>query len=311
MAERVRGLPLGRRIDVQIDDADAAFLEHVDAFLDRRLDVGGFGDRADADSALRFGEFGNVRRRVLHAQADPAVLDLAAAGARHVLLMQLVVEIGAVVVDQHQERDAVMRGAPDRSGAHAEIAVAQHRDGVAALLGERERRADRQAGARAQTAAAVLAQIRHAVVQRPQIERPAAAERAERDVLRIVELVAQRQRHLLHADSSAVGRLGFGRHLHLPRLLAAEAGGSFGPAPTAAAVGAIAPAIGESAWYSMLAPVCRFWSSEHAMIVAPTLPALLAWRSAPPRSTQSSARMTSASHSNLRAWLPSALNGGQ
>ena len=40
-----------------------------------------------------------------------------------------------------------------------------------------------------------------------------------------------------------------------------------------------------------------------------TLPTLLACRSAPPRSIQSSARMTSASHSSSRASLPRTLNG--
>ena len=92
----------------------------------------------------------------------------------------------------------MMRRAPDRGGAHAEIAVAEHRDGVAALVVQRQRRADRETGAGTEAAASVLAQIGHAVLQRPDVERPAAAERAERDVLRIVELIAQRGRDLLH-----------------------------------------------------------------------------------------------------------------
>ena len=69
---------------------------------------------------------------------------------------------------------------------------------MAALVVQRQRRADREAGARAQAAAAVLAQIGHAVLQWPDVERPAATERAEGDVLRIVELIAQRGRNLLH-----------------------------------------------------------------------------------------------------------------
>src|ERR1700733_122959 len=108
----------------------------------------------------------------------------------------------------------MMRRAPDRGHAHAEIAVAEHRDGVTALVMERQRRADRQAGAGAQAAAAVLAQIGHAVLQRPDIERPAAAERAEGDVLRIVELIAQRGCDLLHADSGAVRRLRLSRYFY-------------------------------------------------------------------------------------------------
>ena len=111
---------------------------------------------------------------------------------------------------------------PDRGRAHAEVAVAEHRDGVAALLLQRERGADRNAGAGAEPAAAVLAEIRHAVLQRPDVERPAAAERAEGDVLRIVELVAQRRGDVLHGERRRRCRcLGLRRHLRLPRLLAA------------------------------------------------------------------------------------------
>ena len=45
----------------------------------------------------------------------------------------------------------------------------------------------------------------------------------KRDVLRIVELIAQRGRDLLHDNGGAVARLGLGRHFRLPRILAAGA----------------------------------------------------------------------------------------
>ncbi len=80
---------------------------------------------------------------------------------------------------------------------------------------------------------------------------------------------------------------------------------------TTSVVAAIATSAAGSAWYSMLAPLCRFWSSVALTILAVTLPAVLAWRNAPPRSTQSSARMTSASHSSSRAGTGSTLNGGR
>src|SRR6266568_568370 len=72
MPERGDGLPLRRRIDMEIDHADPAFLE-------RALHVRGPGHRADPDGALRLGKLGDVRRGVLQAQPDPAVLGLAPA----------------------------------------------------------------------------------------------------------------------------------------------------------------------------------------------------------------------------------------
>src|ERR1700686_1780046 len=154
--ERRDGLPFRRRIDVEIDHADAALLEDGDALFQRRFHIGGLGHRADADRALRLGELGDVGRGVFHAQPDPAVLGLPPARARDRVLMQLVIEIGAIIVDQDQERNAMARGGPDRGRPHAEIAVAQHRDGVAALLVEPDRGADREAGSGAAAAAAVL-----------------------------------------------------------------------------------------------------------------------------------------------------------
>src|SRR6516162_399864 len=93
MAESVTGLPLRGRIDMKIDHADAALLEHVDAFCDRRPCFRGAGHRPDADGALCLGKLGDVGHRVFQPQPDPAVLDLAAAGPRDISLMQLVVEI--------------------------------------------------------------------------------------------------------------------------------------------------------------------------------------------------------------------------
>src|ERR1700719_3738177 len=94
------------------------------------------------------------------------------------------------------------RGGPDRGRAHAEIAVAQHRDGVAAMLVQPDRGADREAGPGAEPASAVLAEIGHPALDRPDLERPAAAERAEAHLLGIVEACAQRRGDLLHGDGA-------------------------------------------------------------------------------------------------------------
>src|SRR5262249_4485072 len=71
MADSIRAL--GRRIDVKVDHAHTARLEHRDPFRDRRPDLARFLHRPDADRTLRLGELGDIGRRVLHAQADPAV----------------------------------------------------------------------------------------------------------------------------------------------------------------------------------------------------------------------------------------------
>src|SRR5579883_448235 len=184
VAQRRDDGAFGRRIDMEIDDADAALLEDGNALLQRRFHVGRLQHRADADGALRLRELGDIGAWILQAQADPTVLGLAPARSRDSVLVQLIVEVGAIVVDQYQQRNAVPRRCPDRGRTHAEIAVAQHRDGVTPLIVERDSSADRQTRTRAEPAAAVLAQIGHAALDRPDVERPTAPERAEGDLVR-------------------------------------------------------------------------------------------------------------------------------
>src|SRR5262249_52769977 len=73
--------PLG--VEVQIDPRDAALLERRDAAADRVGHLLRRAHRADAERALRLGEPGDVRLRIGHALADPAVLRIAAAPLRH------------------------------------------------------------------------------------------------------------------------------------------------------------------------------------------------------------------------------------
>src|SRR5258708_7612379 len=108
------------------------------------------------------------------------------------------------------------RGGPDRGRPHAEIAVAEHRDGVAALLVEPDRGADRKPPPGAEPAAAVLAQIGHAALDRPDVERPAAAERAEAHSVGIVEARPQARGDLLHGDHAAIAALRLAGLARLP-----------------------------------------------------------------------------------------------
>ena len=132
--------------------------------------------RAKALRALRARHAGEVDVGIGNALADPAVLDRSVAHAGDALLMQFVVEEGAIVGDDDQQRNAVMRRGPKRGHAHQEIAVAADRDRQPAGAFQRERRADRDAGAAADAAAAVAAEI----VER-MAERPASAVPRQRD----------------------------------------------------------------------------------------------------------------------------------
>src|SRR5215510_11185734 len=67
MAQAVIGLPVRRRIDMEVDHADAALFEHVDTLGGRARGIRRAGHRADADGTLRLGELGNVGHRILHA----------------------------------------------------------------------------------------------------------------------------------------------------------------------------------------------------------------------------------------------------
>ena len=120
---------------------------------------------------------GEVDVRLGDALADPAVLDRAVAHARDALLMQFVVEEGSIIGDYDQQRNVVVRRGPQRGDAHQEIAVAANRDRQPAAAFERQRRADRNAGAAADAAAAVGAEIIERMVGTPSSRRSMTAKR--------------------------------------------------------------------------------------------------------------------------------------
>ena len=84
---------------------------------------------------------------------------------RYALLVELVVVEGAVVGDDEQARDAIVRGGPQRRDPHQEIAVAENpRHHPAAVL-ERERSPHDHARARADATAAVAAKVVERVLE--------------------------------------------------------------------------------------------------------------------------------------------------
>src|SRR5207249_10431288 len=92
--------------------------------------------------------------RSADALADPAVLDRARAFLCDALLVQLVVEEGAVVGDENEAGNAVMCCGPERGRSHQEIAIAHDRDRKPAAVFQRKRRAhgDTRAGTHAAAA---------------------------------------------------------------------------------------------------------------------------------------------------------------
>src|ERR1700730_3473026 len=154
------------RLDADIDDGDIAGVDFGDRLLQRRREIGRFGDRAKADGALGAAHGGEIDFGLGHALADPLVLDRAVAHARHPLLVQLVVIERTIVGEHEQQRNFVMHRGPHRGDAHQKVAVAADRDRQPAGALERQRGADGNAGSTANTAAAVGADIVERMLER-------------------------------------------------------------------------------------------------------------------------------------------------
>src|SRR5918993_2948158 len=73
-------------------------------------------DGARRFHALRARKTGEIDSRFVNALADPAVLDGSLAGLRHRFLVDLIVEVGSVIGNDEQRRQAVMRSRPKRCG---------------------------------------------------------------------------------------------------------------------------------------------------------------------------------------------------
>ena len=85
-------------------------------------------DRSKRLRTLCARERGEIDVGIGNALADPAVLDRAIAHAGNALLMQFIVEEGAIVGHDQKEGNAVMRRRPERRDTHQEVAVAANRD---------------------------------------------------------------------------------------------------------------------------------------------------------------------------------------
>src|SRR3974390_503930 len=105
-------------LHAHVDDGQSAGLARGDRLFEHTGQIADCGDRSERGGALRSCHRGEVDVRLGNLLADPAVLDRPAAHARDALLMQLVIEEGAVVGDHEQQWDLVVRRGPERGHAH-------------------------------------------------------------------------------------------------------------------------------------------------------------------------------------------------
>src|SRR5262249_16508238 len=154
------------RFDAHIDDGDLTRVHRGNRFLQNASEIACLGHRTESRGALRSTHGGQIDLRVRHALADPLVFDRAIAGARHPLLMQFVIVEGAVIGKNEQQRNLVMHRGPNCGDAHQEIAVAADRDRQASRAFQRQRGANGNAGAAADPAAAVRADIIERLAER-------------------------------------------------------------------------------------------------------------------------------------------------
>src|SRR2546426_5584362 len=143
----------------RVDHANLAVEHCADALSDGLPELGGLGDRADALGPLSHREHGEVDVRLVDPLADPLVLDRPAPHAGDALLVRLVVVERAIVADDQETGNLVMRGRPQRRDAHQVVAVAHETDGNAARALERQRGSHRDAGPRSDAASAVAAEV--------------------------------------------------------------------------------------------------------------------------------------------------------
>ncbi len=104
----------------------------------------------------------------------------AAIGTRgHVREIHRLLMIGAVVVHDGQQRDAVMRRRPQHARRVVQVAVALNIHRQAAMLAIRQRRAHRRRRAVADAVSAVSAEVLIVLLEIPHPQRPTAEKRID------------------------------------------------------------------------------------------------------------------------------------
>src|SRR6202035_5415855 len=128
------------RIGYDVDHGRAAGLHGGDGASQRRRQIFWIGDRPLAVRTHAAGDGGVIDIRVLDRGADVHLVDAAAMSRRHGDEIHVFLMVGAVVVDDVEDRNLVVRRGPQRPWIEHEVAVAAERQGETAVLLVGERR---------------------------------------------------------------------------------------------------------------------------------------------------------------------------
>src|SRR5712671_6191619 len=106
------------RLRHDVDQRGLALLDDRNRPLNGRADIGGIADRSLRIHAHGFCEHGEIDVRIVDGRADMRPIDTALIALRHALDMHIFLMPGAVVVDDIENGDLVMRGRPQDARRH-------------------------------------------------------------------------------------------------------------------------------------------------------------------------------------------------
>src|SRR4029077_2208353 len=116
------------RVGDHIDQCRFAAFDDGDRALERGSQILRIGDRPLGVHAEAFGYGGVVDVRIGEGGSDVSIRYAAAMPGRHRLKVHVFLVIGTIVVHHVEDRDAVMRGSPQRAWHEHQVAVALDRD---------------------------------------------------------------------------------------------------------------------------------------------------------------------------------------
>src|SRR5262249_33781006 len=132
------------RLHDDVNDNRLAFLDDIDALLQRRPEIGRMLDGTDAGNAHRIREFGEADVWIADRGGDMPTVHPALTPSRHTLQVHDLLMIGAVVVHDGEHRYLMVRARPDRAGRIHAVAVRLDVHGEAPMFLVRNRGAHRR-----------------------------------------------------------------------------------------------------------------------------------------------------------------------
>src|SRR5271166_459795 len=128
---------------VNVNQRGLSAFDNLERPVKRRRKILGVRDGALRVQAQALCELRIINAGVINRGANLGAIDSAAVAIGHDLHLHDLLMIGAIVVHDRQERNAMMRGGPQNSGSVHQVAVALDIHGQPAVLAVRQGRADR------------------------------------------------------------------------------------------------------------------------------------------------------------------------